>query len=232
MLRMPPVPWRNSVWLDAISLWIRYFLISLKGLLSSSPKRKVKVGDQREQRRLHRIIILNQTKKLFFLIMSSILKQMIMSLILIILLFPFSTCLDTLTLDQSIKDDQSLISKENNFALGFYSPATLAIGILVFGMSKWQNKLSCGLQTGMILSMILLEFSPTTSLETLSSMTVLTVFFGLQMFLSKGQPPLLLSFKIQETWYWPRAITKRCYGKALTILQTLCFQAWGLGWIG
>ena len=122
MLRMPPVPWRNSVWLDAISLWIRYFLISLKGLLSSSPKRKVKVGDQREQRRLHRIIILNQTKKLFFLIMSSILKQMIMSLILIILLFPFSTCLDTLTLDQSIKDDQSLISKENNFALGFFSP--------------------------------------------------------------------------------------------------------------
>ena len=55
--------------------------------------------------------------------MSSILKQMIMSLILIILPFPiFCTCLDTLTPDQSIKDDQSLISKENNFAIGFFSP--------------------------------------------------------------------------------------------------------------
>nr|POE93097.1 g-type lectin s-receptor-like serine/threonine-protein kinase rks1 [Quercus suber] len=45
-----------------------------------------------------------------------------MSLILIILLFPFCTCLDTLTPDQSIKDNQSLISKENNFASCFFSP--------------------------------------------------------------------------------------------------------------
>ncbi|KAM4102029.1 hypothetical protein ACB094_05G192100 [Castanea mollissima] len=47
---------------------------------------------------------------------------MVMSLILIILFFPFCTSLDTLTPDQSIKDGQSLISKENNFALGFFSP--------------------------------------------------------------------------------------------------------------
>ena len=110
--------------------------------------------------------------------------------------------------------------------------ATPAISILVFGMWKWQNKLSFGLQTGMILSMIPLEFSPSTRLETSSSVTVITVLFGLQMFLSKGQPPLLLCFKIQGTWYWSRAITKRCYGKALTTLQTLCFHTWGWGWIG
>jgi hypothetical protein len=49
-------------------------------------------------------------------------EKLFMSLILIILFFPFCTSLDTLTLNQSIKDGQSLISKENNFALGFFSP--------------------------------------------------------------------------------------------------------------
>uniref|UniRef100_A0A2N9ER35 non-specific serine/threonine protein kinase n=1 Tax=Fagus sylvatica TaxID=28930 RepID=A0A2N9ER35_FAGSY len=49
-------------------------------------------------------------------------KRMFMSLILIVLFFPFCTSLDTLTSNQSIKDGQSLISKENNFALGFFSP--------------------------------------------------------------------------------------------------------------
>ncbi|KAK4591365.1 hypothetical protein RGQ29_021537 [Quercus rubra] len=44
------------------------------------------------------------------------------SLILIILFFKFCTSLDTLTTNQSIKDGQSLISKGNNFALGFFSP--------------------------------------------------------------------------------------------------------------
>uniref|UniRef100_A0A2N9G6Y0 Receptor-like serine/threonine-protein kinase n=1 Tax=Fagus sylvatica TaxID=28930 RepID=A0A2N9G6Y0_FAGSY len=48
-------------------------------------------------------------------------KRMFMSLILIVLFFPFCTSLDTLTSNQSIKDGQSLISKENNFALGFFS---------------------------------------------------------------------------------------------------------------
>uniref|UniRef100_A0A7N2N0I3 Uncharacterized protein n=1 Tax=Quercus lobata TaxID=97700 RepID=A0A7N2N0I3_QUELO len=45
-----------------------------------------------------------------------------MSLILSILFFPFCTSLDTLTPDQFIKDDQSLVTKGNNFALGFFSP--------------------------------------------------------------------------------------------------------------
>ncbi|XP_065630045.1 G-type lectin S-receptor-like serine/threonine-protein kinase RKS1 isoform X1 [Quercus suber] len=47
---------------------------------------------------------------------------MFKSLILIILFFKFCTSLDTLTTNQSIKDGQSLISKGNNFALGFFSP--------------------------------------------------------------------------------------------------------------
>ncbi|KAL0012563.1 hypothetical protein SO802_007671 [Lithocarpus litseifolius] len=47
---------------------------------------------------------------------------MVMSLILSILFFPFCTSLDTLTPNQFIKDDQSLVSKGNNFALGFFSP--------------------------------------------------------------------------------------------------------------
>ncbi|KAL0012561.1 hypothetical protein SO802_007669 [Lithocarpus litseifolius] len=49
-------------------------------------------------------------------------ETMVMSLILIMLFFPFCTSLDTLTPDQSIKDGQSLISSKNNFALGFFSP--------------------------------------------------------------------------------------------------------------
>ncbi|XP_023873524.2 G-type lectin S-receptor-like serine/threonine-protein kinase RKS1 [Quercus suber] len=49
-------------------------------------------------------------------------ETMVMPLILIVLFFPFCTSVDTLTPDQSIKDGQSLISKKNNFALGFFSP--------------------------------------------------------------------------------------------------------------
>ncbi|XP_075656661.1 G-type lectin S-receptor-like serine/threonine-protein kinase RKS1 [Castanea sativa] len=49
-------------------------------------------------------------------------ETMVMSLILIMLFFPFCTSVDTLTPDQSIKDGQSLISNKNNFALGFFSP--------------------------------------------------------------------------------------------------------------
>ena len=51
-------------------------------------------------------------------------KKMFKSLILIILFFKFCTSLDTLTTNQSIKDGQSLISKHNIFALGFFSPGT------------------------------------------------------------------------------------------------------------
>ncbi|KAL4625377.1 hypothetical protein ACB092_05G021200 [Castanea dentata] len=49
-------------------------------------------------------------------------NKMIESLILIILFFKFCTSLDTLTTNQFIKDGQSLISKHNKFALGFFSP--------------------------------------------------------------------------------------------------------------
>ncbi|XP_075667315.1 G-type lectin S-receptor-like serine/threonine-protein kinase RKS1 isoform X2 [Castanea sativa] len=49
-------------------------------------------------------------------------NKMIDSLILIILFFKFCTSLDTLATNQSIKDGQSLISKHNKFALGFFSP--------------------------------------------------------------------------------------------------------------
>ncbi|KAL4628675.1 hypothetical protein ACB092_05G257200 [Castanea dentata] len=49
-------------------------------------------------------------------------ETMVMSLILIMLFFPFCTSVDTLPPDQSIKDGQSLISNKNNFALGFFSP--------------------------------------------------------------------------------------------------------------
>ena len=45
-----------------------------------------------------------------------------MYLILTILFFPLCISLDTLTSDQSIKDGQSLISNENYFILGFFSP--------------------------------------------------------------------------------------------------------------
>ena len=47
---------------------------------------------------------------------------MFMTLIMSILFFPFCTSLDTSTPDQFIKDGQSLVSKENNFSLGFFSP--------------------------------------------------------------------------------------------------------------
>ncbi|KAM3747033.1 hypothetical protein ACB098_05G007900 [Castanea mollissima] len=47
---------------------------------------------------------------------------MFKSLILIILFLKFCTSLDTLTTNKSIKDGQYLISKDNNFAFGFFSP--------------------------------------------------------------------------------------------------------------
>ena len=47
---------------------------------------------------------------------------MFKSFILFILFFKICTSSDTLTTNQSIKDGQSLISKHNNFAFGFFSP--------------------------------------------------------------------------------------------------------------
>ncbi|KAK4588044.1 hypothetical protein RGQ29_019150 [Quercus rubra] len=66
-------------------------------------------------------------------------ESMVMSLILIMLFFPFCTSVDTLTPDQSIKDGQSLISNKNNFALGFFSPGNSSyryLGIWFFKVPK------------------------------------------------------------------------------------------------
>lgn len=49
-------------------------------------------------------------------------EKMFSSLILVILFFPFCNSIDTLKPNQSIKDGQSLMSKEKNFALGFFNP--------------------------------------------------------------------------------------------------------------
>ena len=51
------------------------------------------------------------------------LRIMFKSLILIVLFLPFCISYDTLAPNQFINDGQSLISKENNFALGFFSPS-------------------------------------------------------------------------------------------------------------
>ena len=50
-------------------------------------------------------------------------EKLVTSMFLIILFVPSCISLDTLTSDQSIKDGQSLISKENYFVLGFFSPS-------------------------------------------------------------------------------------------------------------
>ncbi|KAB1206361.1 G-type lectin S-receptor-like serine/threonine-protein kinase RKS1 [Morella rubra] len=50
-------------------------------------------------------------------------EKMLKCLMLVVLFFfPSCTSIDTLTANQSIKDGQSLMSKEKNFALGFFSP--------------------------------------------------------------------------------------------------------------
>ena len=94
-----------------------------------------------------------------------------------------------------------MVSKKNNFDLGFFSPGNSSyqyLGIWFVKVTKqtvvWVANKNDPINDS-------LEFSPSTSSEILSSMTALTVIVGLQMFLSKGQPLVLLSFKIQETWY-------------------------------
>ncbi|KAB1222765.1 hypothetical protein CJ030_MR2G029009 [Morella rubra] len=50
-------------------------------------------------------------------------QKMLKCLMLVVLFFfPSCTSIDTLTANQSIKDGQSMMSKEKNFALGFFSP--------------------------------------------------------------------------------------------------------------
>nr|POE65826.1 g-type lectin s-receptor-like serine/threonine-protein kinase rks1 [Quercus suber] len=50
------------------------------------------------------------------------------------------TSVDTLTPDQSIKDDQSLISNKNNFALGFFSPGNSSYRYLGIWFVKVPNQ--------------------------------------------------------------------------------------------
>ena len=51
---------------------------------------------------------------------KSLLKSVL--LLLLSLLFPICVSLDTITLDQPIKDGQTLVSNQKTFALGFFSP--------------------------------------------------------------------------------------------------------------
>ncbi|VVA34783.1 PREDICTED: G-type lectin S-receptor [Prunus dulcis] len=43
-------------------------------------------------------------------------------LVFFLLLFPFCTSIDTIALNQRVKDGDFIVSKENNFELGFFSP--------------------------------------------------------------------------------------------------------------
>ncbi|KAJ6885686.1 hypothetical protein NC651_026357 [Populus alba x Populus x berolinensis] len=73
-----------------------------------------------------------------------------------LLMLQFSSCtsLDSLKKNQTIKEGDLLISKGNNFALGFFSPGSSSNRYL----GIW-NKMWCGLQTGTIQSLVPLDFS-------------------------------------------------------------------------
>ncbi|KAL4628669.1 hypothetical protein ACB092_05G257000 [Castanea dentata] len=65
---------------------------------------------------------------------------MFKSVILMVLFFPFCISLDILAPNQSIKDGQSLISKEKNFALGFFSPGNSSHRYLGIWYVKVKNQ--------------------------------------------------------------------------------------------
>ncbi|KAB2637472.1 G-type lectin S-receptor-like serine/threonine-protein kinase RKS1 [Pyrus ussuriensis x Pyrus communis] len=48
--------------------------------------------------------------------------MLLKALLVVSLLFPFCTSIDTIEMDQHVKDGDLLVSKENIFALGFFSP--------------------------------------------------------------------------------------------------------------
>ncbi|XP_048438327.1 G-type lectin S-receptor-like serine/threonine-protein kinase RKS1 isoform X2 [Pyrus x bretschneideri] len=56
------------------------------------------------------------------LIHASAKKMLLKALLIVSLLFPFCTSIDTIEMDQHVKDGDLLVSKENIFALGFFSP--------------------------------------------------------------------------------------------------------------
>ncbi|KAG6714651.1 hypothetical protein I3842_05G212700 [Carya illinoinensis] len=61
---------------------------------------------------------------------------MLKILILVFLFFPFCSSTETLTQNQSIKDGQTLISKEKNFSFGFFSPANSSYRYLGIWFTK------------------------------------------------------------------------------------------------
>ncbi|CAN6546562.1 unnamed protein product [Malus baccata var. baccata] len=56
------------------------------------------------------------------LIHASAKKMLLKALLVVSLLIPFCTSIDTIEMDQHVKDGDLLVSKENIFALGFFSP--------------------------------------------------------------------------------------------------------------
>ncbi|XP_070678950.1 G-type lectin S-receptor-like serine/threonine-protein kinase At1g11410 isoform X2 [Malus domestica] len=56
------------------------------------------------------------------LIHASAKKMLLKALLVFSLIFPFCTSIDTIEMDQNVKDGDLLVSKENIFALGFFSP--------------------------------------------------------------------------------------------------------------
>ncbi|XP_009373490.2 LOW QUALITY PROTEIN: G-type lectin S-receptor-like serine/threonine-protein kinase RKS1 [Pyrus x bretschneideri] len=56
------------------------------------------------------------------LIHASAKKMLLKALLVVSLLFPFCTSIETIEMDQHVKDGDLLVSKENIFALGFFSP--------------------------------------------------------------------------------------------------------------
>ena len=125
------------------------------------------------------------------------------SLILIILFFPFCTSLDTVTQNQSIKDSQSLISKGNIFALGSFSPSNSSYKYL----GIWYVKVTQ--QTIVWVANRNDPINDSSGILSFNQYGDLVLHDGYNRLLwstnvsvqTKGQPFLLLSFKIQETWY-------------------------------
>ena len=138
------------------------------------------------------------------------------SFILIILFFPFCTSLDTLT------PDQSLISKENNFALGFFSPGYSTYQYL----SIWYVKVTIQsvIQVANRNDPINDSFGvpPSTCSETLhDSYNHLVWSTNVSV---QGTTSSVALPQDSGNLVLVQGITKRCYGKVLTTLQTLCFH--------
>ena len=132
-------------------------------------------------------------------------------MILIILFFKFCTSLDTLTTNQSIKDGQSLISKDNNYALGFFSPGNsshMYLGI-------WYVKV-----TQQTVVWVANRNDPLND-----SSGVLSINQYGDLVLHDSNNRLLWSTNVSvQDQVTILQITKRCCGKALTILQIFCLQ--------